>query len=168
MNTLKSGLLIIVLILAGCVNNNRDQPDNPFSVEIKALGNLGFGADAYSCSKDCYNKLITKKDTTFFINSIEDYSKLIMIASCLEIQQWPDVDFSKNSLLAGVTISSTSCASIVKETLVQDPSSLKYTLIITLQQGSSPAFSAIFYWMLADKIPVNANVSFEVKYSSIQ
>ena len=168
MKTIKSALFIIVLILAGCVNNNGDEPDNPTSVEIRALGGMGFGADIYSCSKDCYSKLLSKKDTTYFINSIEDYSKLIMKASCLEIQQWPDVDFSKNSLLAGVIISSTSCASIVKETLVRDPSSPKYTLIITLQHGSSPAFSAIFYWVLTDKIPANVNVSFEVKYNSIQ
>jgi len=168
MKTLNSFFLILILIMAGCVNHNSDEPDNPSSIEIRALGGMGFGADVYSCSKDCYNKLLSKKDTTFFINSIADYSKLIMKASCLEIQQWPDIDFTKNSLLAGITISSTSCASIVKESLVQDPSTLKYTLIITLQHGSSPAFSAIFYWVLTDKISASASVSFEVKYNSIQ
>lgn len=168
MRSLKFFSCILVLVAAGCSSNTNDQSDSSSAIEIRSLGNIGFGADLYSCNKDCYNKLISKKDTSFFINTLQDYSKLITTASCLEISPWPDVDFSSNSLLAGVAISSTSCATLQKETLVYDPFAQKYTFIVILQQGSTPAFSAVFFWALTNKISSDAKISFEVKYSSIQ
>jgi hypothetical protein len=160
--------IIISLITTGCKISQDNFPDGSTSIEFRPLGILGYGADLFSCEKDCYTKLISKKDTTYFINSTEDYSKLILKASCLDVLEWPSVDFSKNSLLAGVIISPTSCARIVKEDLILNPFDMKYSMIVTLQQGASPVYSAIFFWVLTDKIPTDANISFEVRYNSIQ
>jgi hypothetical protein len=164
-----SRFLIFLFIAAGCSILQDNPPDGSSSVELRALGNLGYGADLYSCNKDCYTKLISKIDTNFIINDIQDYSKLTSRASCLEIPDWPSVDFSKNTLLAGVIISPSSCASLVKkEEMVYDSFKVTYTLIVTLQQGSSPTFSAVFFWVLTDKIPSDADIFFEYRYNSIQ
>jgi hypothetical protein len=156
------------LIFTGC-NILQDKPtEGSNSVTLKELETLGYGADLYSCNKDCFTKLLTKTDTNFIINNVQDYSKLISKASCLDIPEWPEVDFIRNTLLAGVIISPTSCARLLREELIYDPFKVTYTLTVTLQTGSSQTSSAIFFWGLTDKIPADANIIFDYKYNSIQ
>jgi hypothetical protein len=164
-----SVLIVSLFLPNGCNLLDKDNsPDGGTAVEIAALGELGFGADLLSCTKACITVLTSNADTNFVINSAADYEQLKIKASCLEIAAWPDVDFTKSTLLAGIIITPTSCSRIVREDLTLDPFNSVYTLMVTLQPGVYQALGAIFFWALTEKLPGDAEMVFLHKYNSIQ
>jgi hypothetical protein len=159
---------ILCIIATGCNILGEKSEDGSSSIELKALGDMGFGADLYSCVKECYSKLVSKIDTNFVINNNEDYVKFEISASCLEITTWPSVDFDKNTLLAGIIISPTTCSRIVKQSLSLNPFDSKYTFMVTLEPGATQTPGAIFFWGVTNKLPADASITFQYRYNSIQ
>jgi hypothetical protein len=169
MSRIAAFIVILYTISGGCnIFDNNEIPDGGTSVEIKPLGDLVYGADLFSCNKDCYGKLAVKADTNFIINSNSAYDKLKERASCLEILNWPDIDFTKYTLLAGVIITPTSCCLIAREDLSLDPFNSVYTLTVTLQPGTNDTPGAVFFWALTARLPEDSNIVFLHKYNSIQ
>jgi len=161
-------LILQVLILTGCnIFDDPSQIDGGTSEELKPLGDMGYGADQLACNKNCYSGLVSKEDTSFIINSAEEYDKLKVKAMCLEVLTWPEIDFSKQTLLAGIIITPTSCCKMIKEELVYDPFVQKYTLTVTLFPGLSDQPAALFFWGLSKKLSSDASVEFKNKYNTI-
>ena len=162
-------VIIVLLLTPGCNNSDEnDIPDSGITIELKPLGDLAYGADLYACTKDCYSKIFARTDTGYVINNNDDYTKFIIRAGCLEVAEWPAVDFSKSTLLAGVIITSTTCCTTLRIDLTKDLSLPKYTLMVTLQPGPNSSPGAVFYWGVASKLPSDAEVLFMNKYYSIQ
>jgi len=161
--------LIVLLLIPGCNNpDDNYSPDSGITIEFKPLGDLTYGADLFSCSKDCYNKMLSKIDTGYIINNDNDYTKFKIRANCLEINEWPVVDFSKYTLLAGVIITPTSCCKTIRIDLTKDLSLPKYALMVTLQPGPDQSAGTVFYWGVTPGLPAEAEVFFMHKYYSIQ
>ena len=162
--------IFLILASGGCNNSDDEIPDSTgTTVELNPLGDLAYGADIYSCSKDCYSKLLVKMDTGCVIKNDDDYTKFKIRANCLEVTEWPAVDFTKNTLLAGNIITNTSCCVIIKIDFTKDLSLPMYSFIVTLQPGqSSTPPGAVFYWGVTPKLPDDASVVFVYKYYSIQ
>lgn len=169
MPVMKAITLFIIsssLLIASC-NPVGDNPGDGFSTEeLKPLGDMGYGADNYACTMDCYSKLVVKADTNFVINSVSDYEKLKARAACLEIIAWPEVDFEKNTLLAGSLITSSSCCKILELTLAYDPFKVEYNIVLTMLPGPNQNPGALYFWALAKKMPPGTVVSFHYKFNS--
>jgi hypothetical protein len=160
--------IILALITAGCINKEDPSLDSGIYVEYKPLGDLAYGADSYSCQKDCYIKLVSPIDTGYVINNDIDYEKYKLRVACLEIRDWPVIDFTKNTLIAGVIITPTSCCTTLRIDFTKELSIPKYTVMVTLQPGPNPFPGAVFYWGLTTKLPADSEVFFMHKYYSIQ
>jgi len=161
--------IIVLLLTPGCNNpDENNSPDSGLTIEFNPLGELTNGADLYACSKDCYNKIPDKIDTGYIINNDNDYTKFKIRANCLEIDEWPVVDFSKYTLLAGVIITPTSCCKILRIDFTKDLSLPKYALMVTLQPGPDQLMGSVFYWGITPRLPAEAEVFFMHKYYSIQ
>jgi hypothetical protein len=161
-------IIVLALISAGCTSRDDQIIDSGTAVELKPLGDLAYGADTYSCQKDCYIKLVSQIDTGYVINNDIDYEKFKIRANCLEVRDWPVIDFAKNTLLAGVIITPNSCCTTLRIDFTRDLSLPKYTVMVTLQPGPNAFPGAVFYWGLTTKLPSDSEVFFMHKYYSIQ
>ena len=142
-------------------------PGDGFTTEeLKPLGDLGYGADNFACTMDCYSKMVIKADTSFVINSVSGYEKLHQRASCLEIDSWPDVDFEKNTLLAGAVITPSNCCKILEVSLAYDPFKVEYNIVLTMLPGTDQNPGALYFWALAKKLAPGTIVSFHYKFNS--
>jgi hypothetical protein len=131
---------------------------------IRPLGNLGFGADTLSCIKSCYVKLTEPKDSTFVIKNYSDYNGFKNYVSCLEINNWPSVDFDKNNVLAGISILGMSCGRIIPEKFSLTNHNGNYKFIVVIKPGVWMQMSVVFYWVIINKINPDSDVEFIIEY----
>lgn len=136
--------------------------ENATLIEIKTapLESLGYGADTLSCLKACLGKLQEKVNKSFIINNTEDYDSFKSYVSCLEISNWPLIDFEKYTLLSGIEISSGTCGRLLPDLFTIKKTNSKYIFTVTYEVGGYTAFSAIFYWALVGKINPLSQIEF--------
>lgn len=163
MKTIIIYLIIVFSTLYSCNKISLVKNNEYLSKTISPLEALGFGADTLSCLKSGYSKLPECLDKSFIINNIDDYNSFRNYVSCLEIDNWPLIDFEKYTMLAGIKILGTTCGRLLPNDFSLLQSNSKYVFTVFIQPGGYTAMSAIFYWVLTDKISPKSEIEFVIK-----
>jgi|LAHR01.1.fsa_nt_gb hypothetical protein len=150
--TMKNRILFYALMLLTMFINCEKVKIEESEILISPLPLLGYGSDSLACTNSFYAKIENPLDTTFLINSIEEYNQFKSYVSSLEIANWPQLDFEKKTLVAGIGILNTSCAKIIPEEFRVFKENSELTINICIAGGHYQAFSAFTYWFLIDKL----------------
>lgn len=161
---------IIVLTACSCETNEKNlksqtidcmSNEDTVLIEIRPLGELGFGADTLACQNNCGNA-IDYKGKQFIIQSDNDYNELMVYAECLLISSWPQIDFNESTVLAGVSITNTICKSITGQSVKKVCKDNKLIYSVDISGGGYTALGAVYYWVLIPKTSSEQEIKFEI------